>query len=265
MNTVCYPTFDAIDMDRFAAVNAGQGCWYNYKMGYPLTHLDVPVLAECPCCHKVMATNTEPIISVNNADKHDDTDFQECNAVSVYRCSSCNNLFSVYSHHVLAEPSNLDVNIYDDDCDAKYSCEVVSSPATPVLLSFSDDVCSLSSEFVEIYHQSEQAEAAGLFTICGMGYRRSLEFLIDAYARHKNPSVSINGSLALGKKIENYINDNRIKTLAARTAWLGNDATHIVNQHPDRDVADMKKFIKAIVYFIDSDFALSDAESIEHG
>ena len=29
MNTVRYPTFDAIDMDRSAAVNSGRGHWYN--------------------------------------------------------------------------------------------------------------------------------------------------------------------------------------------------------------------------------------------
>lgn len=77
------------------------------------------------------------------------------------------------------------------------------------------------------------------------------------------PTEYIDANLLLGTKINNYIDDTRIKTLAQKSAWLGNDATHIVNKHPQRNiVADMKKFIKAMTTMIDAQFAFEDADNI---
>lgn len=258
-NTVLFPSVNAIDKARMLAVNGGYGNTYNYNMCCPSTNLDVPVLSECPCCHKVMAIDTLPIIAVNNGNKSDDDDiFTTCEAISVYRCSSCNGLFAVHSKHVLDESSQ------SDDDDFRYSCEVIGQfPLNNNVTSFSDEICNLSEDFVEVYHQSELAEFNGLDMICGMGYRRSIEFLVDAYAKHKNPSDSIDSSKSLSAKIQTYISDERIRVLAQRATWIGNDFTHIVNRHPDRNISDMKKFINAMVHLIDTDFAFEDAESIQ--
>lgn len=96
-----------------------------------------------------------------------------------------------------------------------------------------------------------------------MGYRRALEFLVDAYIRKNRPTETIDANLPLSKKIRDYIDNEHIKTLAQKSAWLGNDATHIVNNHPDRSVKDIKKFIKAITAIIDAEFACEDANTIE--
>lgn len=96
-----------------------------------------------------------------------------------------------------------------------------------------------------------------------MGYRRALEFLVDAYIRKNRPAETIDANLPLSKKIRDYIDNEKIKTLAQKSAWLGNDATHIINKHPDRNIQDIKKFIKAMTTMIEAEFAYEDASTIE--
>lgn len=121
----------------------------------------------------------------------------------------------------------------------------------------------MSAEFVSVFNQTEIAEAQNLNDICGMGYRRALEFLVDAYIRKNRPAETIDANLPLSKKIRDYIDNEQIKTLAQKSAWLGNDATHIINKHPDRNIQDIKKFIKAMTTMIEAEFAYEDASTIE--
>jgi hypothetical protein len=39
--------------------------------------------------------------------------------------------------------------------------------------------------------------------------------------------------------------------------------THIINKHPDRNIQDIKKFIKAMTTMIEAEFAYEDASTIE--
>jgi hypothetical protein len=43
---------------------------------------------------------------------------------------------------------------------------------------FSAEILKVSEAFVKIYYQAAEAEAAELTEICGVGYRKALEFLI---------------------------------------------------------------------------------------
>ncbi len=43
---------------------------------------------------------------------------------------------------------------------------------------FSDNILGLSLAFVETYMQAQRAEASELDQICGIGYRKALEFLV---------------------------------------------------------------------------------------
>ena len=74
-------------------------------------------------------------------------------------------------------------------------------------------------DFVEIYHQSEAAENAGLSRICGFGYRKALEFLIKDYAIYKNPGQEdvIKGE-ALAVCIKKYIKSEYLRDLATASA-----------------------------------------------
>lgn len=63
--------------------------------------------------------------------------------------------------------------------------------------------------------------------------------------------------------IKKYIDNPQIKTLVERSAWIGNDEAHYIRKQTDRDVNDMKAFIKATVYFIGMVLITEDAESME--
>lgn len=263
MEKMIYPTMDALSYARLRSVNSGYGCRGYKNFGYKETYIPVPMPTECPCCKKTMASDLTPIIAVNNllpsdSIEYNDEDFRagnECAIVSVYRCTSCNSLFTLWSKHK-AESS--------EDHESGWSCDVQNTyPFNIHVTEFSDEINVLSPEFVSIYNQTELAESQTLNDLCGMGYRRALEFLVDSYIRRIRPTESIDADMKLGAKINNYIDDQRIKTLAQKSAWLGNDATHIVNNHPNRDiVADMKKFIKAMTTMMDAQFAFEDADNI---
>lgn len=132
---------------------------------------------------------------------------------------------------------------------------------------FEEDISNLSPSFVEVYKQAERAEHDGLNLICGMAYRRALEFLVRDYCVDKFPEkISEIDTKSLSEKIRNYITDDSdIKTLAEKATWLGNDQTHVINKHPDRDVSDIKQFIQMIVAKIKIKMVVADAETIKKG
>lgn len=128
---------------------------------------------------------------------------------------------------------------------------------------FSDAIKQLSPNFVQIYHQSEHSEADNLSEICGMGYRKALEFLIKDYAISIYPNDKEKIEKAnLSSAIKQWISSEKIKTLAERAVWLGNDETHYVRRQEDYSLTNMKSFIKACVYFIDSELAYEAASSL---
>ena len=141
-----------------------------------------------------------------------------------------------------------------------------SVPAKYEAQAFPDSIQTLSPQFVEIYNQALSAEKYGLFEICGVGYRKALEFLVKDYVIYKNPNEKENIiKMFLSPCINTYIQDRspQIKELATKSAWLGNDETHYVRKHDDRDISDMKNFINAIVYYISMEFIVEDAISIQ--
>lgn len=129
---------------------------------------------------------------------------------------------------------------------------------------FPAGIAQISPRFVEIYNQAETAEANNLTEITGPGYRRALEFLVKDYLCSKDPDSSdaIKGEL-LGTALKR-INHDRIHTLAQKATWLGNDATHYVWKHEDYDIEDLKRFIKAMLHYIESELAFDDALGVPY-
>ena len=116
-----------------------------------------------------------------------------------------------------------------------------------------EEVAELSPLFCEIFTESYQAEVLGMEQICGIGYRKALEFLIKDFciSEHPNEETKIKGK-ALAKCINDYIDDTRIKQCASRAAWLGNDEAHYVRKWTDKDIGDLKILIKLSVLWIQS-------------
>lgn len=136
-------------------------------------------------------------------------------------------------------------------------------PAITTISTFSDRIEKISPKFIEIYHQSEIAENTGLIEICGMGYRKALEFLVKDYAIAFNPdNESEIRNSNLSPCISNFIDNKRIKSLAMASAWIGNDETHYTRKHEDYDVGHLKLFISAVVSHIDSELAYRMAERL---
>ncbi len=132
---------------------------------------------------------------------------------------------------------------------------------------FNKSIVEISPDFCNIYWESVTAEANDLRLVCGVGYRKSLEFLIkDFIIKHilkeKASEHERVKKMFLAKCIDIYINDLRIKEVAKRAVWLGNDETHYYRHWPDKDLNDLKKLIDMTINWIelviDSETLLED-------
>lgn len=65
----------------------------------------------------------------------------------------------------------------------------------------------------------------------------------------------------LGKVIDKYLNDfPKLQNLAKAASWIGNDETHYIRRHDDKDIRDMKQFIKSASHFIVANYDADLAE-----
>ncbi|WP_260678360.1 hypothetical protein [Lactococcus lactis] len=120
---------------------------------------------------------------------------------------------------------------------------------------------NVSPQFVELFKQSTVAEAQGLVDICGVGYRKSAEFLIKDYAISKTPDKTEDIQKApLGSVIKTEFEAfPKIQNLAKATTWIGNDETHYIRKHNDKDLKDLKNFLLACATFIAADYEVDNA------
>ena len=200
---------------------------------------------ECPLCHASITADV--IYNHYNFDTKDFSFF--C------LCPNCQNTFLV----IFKNNSWIRDGAYHYSENSIYSAVPKKFNAE----SFDENISKISSSFVSIYNQAKQAEALNLTDISGIGYRKAIEFLIKDYCIHKNPDKEEEiKQCLLGQVIDRYISDQRIKTFAKVSTWLGNDETHYVRKFEDKDIDDLKKFIKGTVYFISYDLAFDDAREI---
>lgn len=129
---------------------------------------------------------------------------------------------------------------------------------------FDPHITSVSPAFVEIYNQALAAEDASLDQIAGMGYRKALEFLIKDYLIHKSPEdEQAIKDAPLSACINKRVSDPRIRAVAKRSAWLGNDQTHYIKKFEDYDLEALKRFINTTVYWISMELNTDEALEIE--
>lgn len=132
----------------------------------------------------------------------------------------------------------------------------VEANAIPKSKIFSEIITSVSNQFTSIYNQAYHAEQVGLDQICGVGYRKAIEFLIKDYLLLKitddNQKENIKNKF-LGNCIQEDVQDTNIKEVAKRAVWLGNDETHYVRHWEDKDVQYLKKLIDLTVRWIENE------------
>jgi len=56
------------------------------------------------------------------------------------------------------------------------------------------------------------------------------------------------------------LQSQKIKDLVKASIWLGNDETHYIKKYEDKDINDMKRFIRALAYFISPELTASEAQ-----
>lgn len=117
---------------------------------------------------------------------------------------------------------------------------------------FSEKICEISQIFEVIYNQSFAAEQQNLTEICGVGYRKALEFLIKDYTILNNlDKKDLIEKKALGVVIDEFVNDSRVKSVSKRAVWLGNDHTHYIKKWEGKNLDDLKKLIDLVVHWIE--------------
>lgn len=130
-------------------------------------YIDLPHI--CPCCSTAYSSNPSFSGFFENA-------LGTIHLYSLFFCPACEDAFLVTYDFI-------------DDID-RNKCVgniAVQYPFPNNTTSFSNKLSELSPKFVEIYHQAEQAENAGLSELCGIGYRKAIEFLVKDYAIAQHP------------------------------------------------------------------------------
>ena len=196
----------------------------------------------CPICQvAVEAKILTSYFSGENFVKHP-------NLFVNYFCPSCELIFLGY--YYATKYGNSDLISFDPQSDLEQR-------------EFSKNIQELSPNFCKIYNQAYAAQQKGLDEICGIAYRKALEFLIKDYAIHLHPEDEDKViGMMLSPCIQNYIDNQRIKNLATASAWIGNDETHYARKHEDYNVKDLLAFIDAIETFINADLSAFEAEKL---
>ena len=193
---------------------------------------------HCPICH----TKIAPLIKFSKGVGI----IYRADVEVVYLCpnTQCNEFFIAYFVGAPGGP-----------------CQLTSTrPAEPVPVTFADPVEEISQNFCDIYREAHKAEEFGLKQICGVGYRKAFEFLIKDYLIGKRPAdkASIERTM-LGTCIENYVTDPRIKEIAKRATWLGNDETHYQRRWIDKDLSNLKTLIRLALHWIEAEHLTEEA------
>ena len=68
----------------------------------------------------------------------------------------------------------------------------------------------------------------------------------------------------LGTCINNRVDNARLKTVASRAVWLGNDYAHYTRKYEDFDIANLKHFIDACLHWIQMELLTDQAENMDH-
>lgn len=219
--------------------------------------------------------NTEDLIFYNESGNYSDT-----TCISIIKpnvCPHCNYSISskVETHTQVKANYTFAVIFSCPNCseffvelfksvDLKYAFSVGYSINKTIDKDIPNEIKVFSPKFIEIYTQALTAESNNLNEIAGLGLRKAIEFLTKDYLiRFIKEDESLISSLPLGRAI-NKIPNPLIKPLIERIVWLGNDEAHYIKKHLDRDIHDMKKFIKALYTIINTELVIQDALTIEN-
>ena len=215
---------------------------YLYKDSLTLNegtyHIAFETVDECPICHKSITPN----YLYSHA--------EETKYVAVFnQCPGCKRTFISRYMQTIQTMKNRSI-------DYHVLNYVRSLPVEYKKHDFGAAIDKLCPSFSEIYNQSAHAEQLGLTHICGMGYRKAIEYLLKAYCQTLFPDMDVS-KMHLSDVIKK-IDDGKISALAFAAKEIGNGEAHI--SRTDYSLEDMKNFINAIVYFVNYHLAVLEAQ-----
>ncbi len=190
----------------------------------------------CPFCHHKI----RPLIMVSFINN------LENNIKILYLCpgNNCNELFIGYYSKIPPAMGRPSSNLF-------YLNK--TSIGDLKKIQFEEIINDISENFVCIYNESYNAEQYNLKNICGVGYRKALEFLVKDYMLKLYPEHKEDiAKLFLKNCINKYVTDENIKDMSTRAAWIGNDETHYNKIWKEKDLEDLKDLIKLTVHWITS-------------
>ncbi|MEQ3038957.1 hypothetical protein [Thomasclavelia ramosa] len=225
------------------------------------TNVDLESFGTCPICGKQISPKFKYAYLSHYAKSlkaHDVISNSQVNAL--YECPDCHNGILVY-YKVLCD---LQIPKYGKEyVVSNWKTFTIKSifPTAIAQFPYNDIISKVSSRFKDIYVQSLQAKLDGKNELVGIGYRKSIEFLIKDYLLHIKHEKSVKiPNLPLGECIK-LIDSPKIQTLAKASTWLGNDETHYVRKHTDKDICDLEKFLDALVYYLTYELTVEEASS----
>lgn len=207
------------------------------------TNFQIEIPEKCPFCFKS--------ISAKIASKTPYDHQQKLNIAVLFQCPSCKKYFgNEYSI----------IDSFSSTFSGYKTNHITYKITKNIKYDLPAEIEKVSSSFKVIYTQALIAESENLDQICGIGYRKSIEFLIKDFSINfmKQDKEQIS-KLPLGQAIKKIEND-RIQSLATASTWLGNDETHYQRKYENKDLTDMKRFIKALTFYISSEIVASEAE-----
>ena len=229
-------------------MNINQGFKFDSKSGleYSGTY---PEPSSCPICKHAIKPQSLHIATFHDEDGHWFISGQ-------YLCKHCYQTFITLCSCELHDNGGYRL---------KYQANLLySGPTRHEDRQFSDKFKEVTPQFVKIYNQAKAAEEFGLDEICGIGYRKALEFLIKDYLVYKEPDKAAEiQRMELGNCIANKITDEDIRLVASRCAWLGNDQTHYIRRFEEYDLETLKQLLDATIYWVSMKFATEFAAGIE--
>lgn len=207
---------------------------------------------ECPNCNAKIVPFFIDYKFIENEDSSK-------NLILFFFCAGCKHPFAI----------NYSIGMNELKSQYGYSYSTYRStkesltPFSPKVTFLPDFFSKISKRFVEIYKQAEIAEHYGLIDICGMGYRKALEFLVKDFLIKTKPEEEEEIIKEfLGKTIDRFDN-GQLKTLASRAAWLGNDESHYQKLHTDKDLQDLKALLKGVIKYFELNDVFEEALSIK--
>ncbi len=198
----------------------------------------------CPHCHVTNTPHHNWIIQTR------DTDNIDC-YLSAWQCSNvkCNKVF-VAQHKLVGENFQFTRFLNGLPKGPDWPKPILELKAGKL----NEEGQAIQSNFIKTYLQSLEAENYGLDELAGMGYRKSIEYLVKDWAIQNNPDEKDKIEKSwLGSAIKGYY-EGDLKEILERATWLGNDQAHYNRLFEEFDIAVLKELIDLIMVELDRQY-----------